>query len=102
MGTTKFTGKNSDDPETVSQGETAGNENDKPEANDKRGRRGDTGRRSRIDTKYSARELANAARVRFEVPPEVVLTALKIADITEAGIDEAKGIIKAFLERKVR
>jgi hypothetical protein len=54
------------------------------------------------DSAYSAAELANAARVRFKVPPEVVQVALKLAGKTEATLEETQKILKEFMERKVK
>jgi hypothetical protein len=54
------------------------------------------------ESRYSAAELASAARARFDVPPEVVLTALKLAGVSKTSIAEAEKIIRAFMERKVK
>jgi hypothetical protein len=53
------------------------------------------------EVKYGASELANAARARFKVPPEVVQVALKLAKKQEATLEETKKIVKEFMERKV-
>ena len=54
------------------------------------------------ESKYSAADLASAARARFGVPPEVVQAALKVAQVEKATISEAKKIVKAFMGRKVK
>ena len=54
------------------------------------------------EPEYSAADLASAARARFGVPPEVVHTALKVEGKDKATLSEAKRIVKAFLERKVK
>jgi len=53
------------------------------------------------EIKYGAAELANAARARFKVPPEVVQAALKLAGKETATLEETKKIVKEFMERKV-
>ena len=53
------------------------------------------------EPQYGITELMSAARLRFNVPPEVVGVALKIAGKEKATFTEAQAIIKTFLERKV-
>jgi hypothetical protein len=55
-----------------------------------------------IESEYSAAELANAARARFGVQPEVVSAALKLAGKDKATLTEAQRIVKTFKERKVK
>jgi len=51
---------------------------------------------------YSAKDLANAARSKFGVPPEVVTVALKTAGKEKLPLDEAREIVTAFLQREVQ
>ena len=60
-----------------------------------------TAKKPPSDSVYSAAELANAARARFKVPPEVVQVALKLAGKKEATLQETQKIVKEFMERKV-
>lgn len=54
------------------------------------------------EVKYSADDFAgNAAKV-FGTTPEAVRTALKIAGVKEATVEEAKAIVKNFLESEVK
>lgn len=55
-----------------------------------------------MESKYSAAELAHAARVRFAAAPEVVTAALKFAGKESATLAEAQQAVKKFLERKVK
>ena len=54
------------------------------------------------ETQYSAADLAAAARTRFNVPPDVVRVALKLAGKDKATLTEAEGLVKAFMGRKVK
>jgi len=54
------------------------------------------------ETVYGVSELSAAARTRFSVPPELVMTAMKLAGKDKATIAEAERLIKEFKERKVR
>ena len=54
------------------------------------------------ESQYSAAELAKAARERFDVPPEVVLAALKLAEVDKASIPETERIVRAFMKREVK
>lgn len=54
------------------------------------------------ETVYSASELASVARSRFDVLPEVVTTALKVAGKTEATFSQTQTLIKNFLKREVK
>ena len=51
---------------------------------------------------YSVEELAENARSIFGKPPEVVTTALKMAGKKTATLDDAKEIVKKFLEKEVK
>lgn len=53
-------------------------------------------------TEYTADELANAARTKFNTSYEVVKAALADAGRERAGVEETKELIKTFLKRKVR
>jgi len=55
-----------------------------------------------IESEYSAAELANAARARFGVQPEVVSAALRLAGKDKATLAEAQRIVKTFKEREVK
>jgi hypothetical protein len=54
------------------------------------------------ETTYSAADLANAARARFGVPPEIVTAALRLAGKQRATLTEARQIVTAFMERTVK
>ena len=51
---------------------------------------------------YTADDLANAARVRFKVAPEVVSAALKFAGKTEATLAEAQKTVNEFMAKEVK
>ncbi len=51
---------------------------------------------------YSVAELAGAARARFGVLPEVVTTAMRVANKAKATLPEAKQIIEQFTKREVK
>ena len=50
---------------------------------------------------YSAAELAAKARQLFGTTPEVVTVALKTAGKEAAGVEEAREIVREFLDREV-
>jgi len=54
------------------------------------------------ETTYSAADLAGAARTRFNVPPEVMQVALKLAKKDKATLAEAEQLVKEFMGRKVK
>jgi len=54
------------------------------------------------ECEYSVAELAGAARKQFDVPPEVVSAALRIAGKDRATLTEARRIVKQFKERQVK
>lgn len=51
---------------------------------------------------YKASELASKAYQVFGTTPEVVAVALKTAGKKTATVDDAKKIVKEFLEREVK
>lgn len=51
---------------------------------------------------YSAADLASAARARFGVLPEVVITALRTVGKQKATLTEARLIVKDFIKREVK
>ena len=51
---------------------------------------------------YSLQDWAEAARTQLKVPPEVAITALKLAKKENCTIAEAKQIIAEFLKREVK
>lgn len=54
------------------------------------------------ETKYSVSDFAKQARAIFDTTPEVVTVALRTAGKTTATVEEAKEIIKNFLEKEVK
>lgn len=50
---------------------------------------------------YSAAELAYNAKKLFNAMPECVTAALKMAGVKECTIDEAKTLVKNFLNQEV-
>lgn len=55
-----------------------------------------------IEALYSAADLANAARAKFKVSPEVVTAALKSAKKDKATVTEAEKIIKEFMKKEIK
>ena len=53
-----------------------------------------------VESKYTVAEFVKNAHV-FNTCPEVVAVALREKKITQATEEEARKIVKAFLERKV-
>lgn len=53
------------------------------------------------DSVYPASELAYNAKKLFNTMPECVTAALKMADVKECTIDEAKTLVKNFLNQEV-
>lgn len=53
------------------------------------------------ETKYSVSDFAKQARTMFDTTPEVVTVAFKAAKKNTATIEEAKEIVKEFLEKEV-
>ena len=52
--------------------------------------------------KYTAAELANAAKKVFGVPQDVVTAALRMAGVKTATVEEAKKIVKEFAGKEVK
>ena len=50
---------------------------------------------------YTVRELAENAKALFNTMPECVTAALRFAGITSCTIEEAKAIVKNFLNQEV-
>lgn len=50
---------------------------------------------------YTARELAENAKALFNTMPECVTAALRFAGVTACTIEEAKTIVKNFLNQEV-
>ncbi|MCL2215396.1 MAG: hypothetical protein FWB91_00115 [Defluviitaleaceae bacterium] len=55
-----------------------------------------------VESVYHASELADAAWQHFDFAPELVMAALKLAKKEKCTLTEAKTIVKAFSERKVK
>lgn len=54
------------------------------------------------EVKYSVDDFAGQAAKVFGATPEAVRTALRFAGVKEATIEEAKTIVKNFLESEVK
>ena len=81
------------------------NEVENSSANTNEAEYGDSGKHEGVvnATKYSADEFVAAANSVFggEFHPDIIKTALKLAGVKEATIDEAKTIIKEFAYKEV-
>ena len=51
---------------------------------------------------YSADEFSTAAHEQFRTSPDIVMAAFKTAGKDRATLDEAKQIVKGFMERTVK
>lgn len=51
---------------------------------------------------YTLKELAAASEKVFGTPSECVVAAMRLEGKTEATVEEAKAIVKKFMERKVK
>ena len=61
-----------------------------------------TGAQTVDESAYTAKELAAASRARLGVSPEVVFAALRLAKKDTATLTEARSLVKAFMQRKVK
>lgn len=52
--------------------------------------------------KYTAAELAQAAKKVFHTSPDIVTAALRMAGVKSATVAEAEGIIKKFANKEVK
>lgn len=81
------------------------NEVENSSANTNEAEYGDSGKPEGVvnTTKYSVDEFVAAANSVFngEFHPDIIKTALKLAGVKEATIDEAKTIIKEFAYKEV-
>ena len=102
--------KTTDDKDTAVTQETpqeatqapGGTNTPEPHATPQGGQRGGPQKgKTPAESVYSAKDLTNAARSRFGVPPEVVGVALKLAGKKKATYSETQELVKAFMERKV-
>jgi hypothetical protein len=52
--------------------------------------------------KYTAAELAKAAKKVFKTSPDIVTAALRMAGVTSATVAEAEDIIKKYANKEVK